>query len=153
MIHFITKHFSQLTTNELYAILKLRADVFVVEQQCVYADLDEKDYACSHVMGFNEKQLIAYARLVPQGLIFSEASIGRVATIYSIRRYGYGKQLMVYCLEQAQQLFKTNIIMISAQQYLTSFYTKLGFNTEGSMYLEDGITHIKMRYTCVRDKT
>ena len=107
MINFVTKTFEQLSNTELYQLLKLRAEVFVVEQQCVYADLDDKDYNCFHVLGYDQHQLVAYARLVPKQLTFNEASIGRVVTNHLARRSGYGKLLMVYCMDQAQRKFNT----------------------------------------------
>lgn len=146
MVNFVTKTFEELTNNELYQLLKLRSEVFVVEQKCVYPDLDDKDYKCFHVLGYEAQELVAYARLVPKGLTFKDVSIGRLLTGQLVRQLGYGKLLMIYCMAEVQIKLNTNVIVISAQQYLETFYTRLGFITEGNMYLEDDIPHIKMRY-------
>lgn len=146
MISFSTKTFEQLSTKELYVILKLRAEVFVVEQQCVYMDMDDKDYRCLHVLGYHGEELAAYTRLVPQGISYQEPSIGRVVTNPLYRKHGYGKLLMEYSINQTLKSYNSSVIVISAQQYLERFYTTLGFITEGGVYLEDEIPHIKMRY-------
>lgn len=146
MIMFSTKAFQQLSTHELYEILKLRSDVFVVEQNCVYADMDGKDQACLHVLGFDGEELAAYARLVPAGMAYDSPAIGRVATAAAFRKHGYGKALMAHCIGETLRHFNTDTITISAQQYLEAFYTTLGFLTKSDMYLEDGIPHIKMIY-------
>ena len=146
MISFSTKRFEQLSTTELYEILKLRAEVFVVEQHCVYMDMDDKDYQCLHVLGYHGEDLAAYTRLVPQGISYEEASIGRVVTSPLYRKHGYGKLLMEYSIHQTLSSFQCQVIVISAQHYLERFYTALGFKAEGDIYLEDEIPHIKMRY-------
>lgn len=146
MITFGTKTFQELTTQELYALLRLRADVFVVEQNCAYADIDGKDQACLHVLGFDREELAAYARLVPAGMAYDTPAIGRVATAAAFRKHGYGKALMTHCIRETLHHFNTNTITISAQQYLEAFYTSLGFLTKSDMYLEDEIPHIKMIY-------
>lgn len=150
MIRFITKTFDKLSSHELYSILQLRSQVFVVEQNCIYLDADGKDSQCLHVLGYeNEEQsaLAAYARLVPAGFFYDEPAIGRVVTSPAHRRAGYGRQLMYYCMSETQHHFHTTTIVVSAQHYLEGFYKSLGFETIGSMYLEDGIPHIKMSYT------
>lgn len=146
MITFTTKAFSDLSTAELYQILRLRSEVFVVEQNCPYLDMDDKDQACLHVLGFDEGQLAAYARLVPAGISYDSPSIGRVVTSGAFRKHGYGKALMTHCIHETLHHFKTDTITISAQQYLEKFYTTLGFITKSDMYLEDDIPHIKMMY-------
>lgn len=146
MISFVTKSFQELSTQELYEILHLRAEVFVVEQNCAYQDIDMKDLSCFHVLGYDKGKLAAYARLLlpePQ----QEGSIGRVVTSPDFRGLGYGTLLMQYCITEAKRHFETDNFIISAQQYLEKFYTELGFVTEGAMYPEDGIPHIKMRYS------
>lgn len=147
MIHFITKSFHELTAEELYALLKLRAEVFVMEQQCLYMDMDDKDRQCLHVMGYDGEQLAAYSRLVPAGVSYPEPSIGRVVTSTAFRKSGYGKLLMQYSVTEAKKQFNTSVIVISAQHYLEKFYTELGFVSESDVYLEDDIPHIKMRYS------
>lgn len=146
MIRFSTKSFRDLSIQELYGLLHLRSEVFVVEQNCPYADPDNKDQDCLHVMGWDGTQLAAYARLVPPGLAYDSAAIGRVVIAGNFRRHGYGKELMTYCISETLRHFKTDTITISAQQYLEKFYTELGFVTKSDVYLEDGITHIKMKY-------
>jgi ElaA protein len=138
------KKFSELTNTELYAILQLRSIVFVVEQNCPYLDTDDKDQLAWHWMGHQDDQLVAYTRLLPPGLAFEEASIGRVVTAPSIRRSGIGRILMKKSIEQCHLLFGNGPIQIGAQRYLETFYGSLGFEVSGSPYLEDGIPHIHM---------
>lgn len=147
MITFYTKAFNDLTITELYEVLKLRAEVFVVEQNCVYQDMDGKDPDCLHVLGYTRGQLAAYSRLVPAAVSYPEPSIGRVITSTTFRKSGYGKLLMQYSVTEVKKHFNTSVIVISAQHYLEKFYTELGFVTESDMYLEDDIPHIKMRYS------
>ena|SRR6218665_702259 len=139
------KKFSELTPAELYAILKLRSEVFVVEQNCVYLDPDGKDAGAYHLCGWmNNELLVAYARLLPPGLSYTEASIGRVVSHPAYRKYGYGKILMQKAIEKTKILFDTNSIKIGAQQYLLKFYGDLGFMSIGEPYMEDGIPHVEM---------
>lgn len=145
MIAFITKSFHELTTIELYQLLQLRNEVFIVEQTCPYPDLDNKDYKSLHVLGKVHNQIVAYARLLPQGISYSEASIGRVVTSAAVRKSGYGKLLMQYAIEETTKQFNTNEIVISAQYYLEKFYSDLGYKSEGEVYMEDDIPHIQMR--------
>lgn len=146
MIRFQTSSFSQLTNNELYAILRLRAEVFVVEQACAYLDADGKDQDCFHVLGFDGEQLAAYARIVPPGLSFASPAIGRVVSAKAFRGLGYGKLLMAYAMSECLRLYPETPITISAQHYLEKFYTELGFVTQSDIYLEDEIPHIEMQY-------
>ena len=141
---FITKTFSELTTNELYAILQLRSEVFVVEQDCVYQDLDYKDQKSLHVLGFKDDKIIAYTRIFKPGDYFTEASIGRVVVKDSERKYGYGHDLMKASIKAVKIHFNTSEITISAQVYLTKFYNSHGFKKVSEEYLEDGIPHIEM---------
>jgi len=136
--------FDQLSPLQLYAILKLRSEVFVVEQQCIFLDMDDKDPHCYHLMGWKDDELVATTRLVPPGISYPEASIGRVATSLSIRRTGIGKELMERSIALAIELFKTNTLVIGAQLYLEKFYSNLGFRKSSEIYLEDGIEHIEM---------
>ena len=146
MVQFKTKTFEALSNLELYHVLKLRSEVFVVEQNCVYLDIDNYDVGALHVLGFQDEELVAYARLLPKGYYQQEAGIGRVLTRLQTRHLGYGKLLMEFAISETCLHFKTNEIVISAQLYLEKFYTELGFKTEGTSYLEDDIPHIKMRY-------
>lgn len=136
--------FNQLSPAQLYAILKLRSEVFVVEQQCIFLDMDDKDQHCYHLMGWKDDELVATTRLVPPGISYPEASIGRVVSSLSVRRTGIGKELMKRSIALATELFKTKIIVIGAQLYLEKFYSNLGFRKSSEIYLEDGIEHIKM---------
>ncbi len=146
MISFTTKTFSELSTAELYELLQLRAEVFVLEQNCVYQDIDNKDEKALHVLGIENQKLVAYTRLLPQGYYHQEAGIGRVLTHSSVRKFGYGKLLMQYSIDETQKHFQTKTIVISAQLYLEKFYTELGFVAEGDTYIEDHIPHIQMRW-------
>jgi ElaA protein len=148
MISFITKSFAELSTLELYQLLQLRAEVFVVEQNCPYLDMDDKDQKSFHVLGYDNDRLVACTRLVPRGVSYElEPSIGRVVTHPSVRKLGYGKLLMEYSIKETQKRFNSNVIVIGAQQYLDQFYRNLGFVPEGDMYLEDNIPHMTMRLT------
>lgn len=143
---FILKSFKDLTGSELFEIYKLRNEVFIVEQNCAYQDVDDKDLQAFHVIVFDNNQLIAYSRILPPGLSYPEASIGRVLVKkeYRMKRTGYN--LMKYNIKKSLELFNNQSIVISAQLYLLKFYTELHFVPEGEPYLEDGIPHIKMRF-------
>lgn len=138
------KSFNELTPHELYAIMQLRSEVFVVEQNCPYLDPDGKDYSSWHLMGWDGDKLVAYSRLLPAGLAFQEISIGRVVSSPAYRGTGAGKALMNHAIEKAHQLFGPQPIRIGAQLYLKKFYESLGFNQVSEMYLEDGIEHVEM---------
>lgn len=141
----ICKHFNALTTTELYDILKLRIEVFCVEQNCPYQDADGKDQQSYHLMLYNNKQLIAYSRLLPEGLSYTGyAAIGRVVTSPLVRKTGIGKLLMEKSLEQVKIIFGNIPVKIGAQTYLLKFYESFGFKSTGEEYLEDGIAHTKM---------
>ncbi len=146
MIEFVTKHFDDLTTNELYAILQLRSEVFVVEQDCVYQDLDYKDQKALHVIGYKNDKIVAYTRIFKSGIYFKEASIGRVVVAKPEREFNYGKLLMKASITAIEKEYNETLIRISAQKYLLKFYNSLGFTEEGEEYLEDGIPHINMLY-------
>ncbi len=138
--------FDQLTPSELYDILQLRQEVFVVEQNCPYQDCDDKDRDAWHLMGRNESgKLICYTRLLPRGIAYPEySSIGRVISSPSARGTGVGKELMVKSIEMCRFLFPEESIKIGAQTYLLRFYEGFGFCSTGEEYLEDGIPHTKM---------
>jgi len=138
------KPFDELTTRELYSILQLRNEVFIVEQACPYQDLDNKDLKAWHLMGLKEGRLLAYARLLAPGISYSESSIGRIVSSPSERKTGMGKKLMTESIGQIKKLFQTDTIRIGAQQYLLHFYTSFGFVQVGEPYLEDNIPHIIM---------
>jgi ElaA protein len=143
-LHWILKKFEELSPYQLYAILQLRNEVFVVEQNCVFQDADDKDQDCYHLMGFSNNKLVAYTRLVPPGVIYKEASIGRVITSQVIRRGGGGKELMKQSIYNCYNLFGEGPIKLGAQLYLKKFYESFGFDQVSDVYLEDGIEHIYM---------
>lgn len=144
MLKTQVKAFSELTLQELYNILQLRSDVFVVEQDCVYQDIDGKDEKALHVLGFKNDKLIAYTRLFKPGDYFENASIGRVVVAKNERAFKYGYDLMKASIEAIETHFNENKIKISAQAYLKTFYNNCGFIEFGEEYLEDNIPHIAM---------
>lgn len=145
MTTWTCKPFDDLTPHELYAILQLRSIVFVVEQNCVYPDMDDKDQASFHLMAWRDEKLVAYTRLLPKGVSYpGYCSIGRVVSSPAVRDEGMGRELMDRSIRQCGELFGTGPIKIGAQLYLKKFYTSLGFEQTSDTYLEDGIEHIEM---------
>jgi len=139
------KPFASLTPEELYAVLRLRQEVFMLEQNCLYLDLDGYDQHAYHLMVFNEDILVAYARLFGEGMPYPDyLSIGRVVSHPKHRKKAYGRYLIQTAIEQVRQLFGPLPIKIGAQAYLTSFYNSFGFTDIHQYYLEDGIPHLKM---------
>ncbi len=143
-IRFFTKTFGQLTKENLYEILRLRAEVFVVEQNCSYQDVDNKDQKALHILGYKNEKLIAYTRIFKPNDYFEFASIGRVVVAQKERKHKYGYDLMQTSIMAINIHFKAYTIAISAQVYLKNFYANLGFIQEGEGYLEDDIPHIYM---------
>jgi ElaA protein len=143
-MNFITKKFSELNTTELYEILQLRSEVFVVEQDCVYQDIDFKDQKSLHIFGYKNDKIVAYTRVFSAGNYFDNASIGRVLVVASERKYGFGHDLMKASITAIEKHFKVTEITISAQKYLKKFYEAHQFVQVGEAYLEDGIPHIRM---------
>lgn len=143
-LQFSTKTFSALDSFELYAYLRLRSEVFVVEQNCVYQDIDNKDQQSLHVFIHHNNTLAACARIVPAGLGYDAISIGRVIVGSALRKQQLGHELMRYCIAQINNNFGTQKVVLSAQAHLQNFYKKHNFVPEGSTYLEDGIPHIFM---------
>ncbi|MDZ4796299.1 MAG: GNAT family N-acetyltransferase [Bacteroidota bacterium] len=143
-MNWTLKKFDDLSPLELYSILQLRNEVFVVEQDCVYQDADNKDKSCYHYMGWKANQLVAYTRLVPPGISYAEPSIGRVVTSPVARGTGIGRELMERSLQQVISLFGNIPVRIGAQLYLQKFYNSLGFLQTSDVYLEDNIEHIEM---------
>lgn len=145
--------FSQLSTTQLYQVLRLRSEIFVVEQQCPYQDLDNKDLSAYHLLGYQEDNLVAYLRWLPKGVSYPEhASIGRVTCAPAFRRQGIGRQLMQQALLFHQQN-GVDPLKISAQAHLERFYQSLGFSTVSERYLEDNIPHLAMTCDDVTAKT
>ena len=136
--------FDELTGPELYAVLQLRSEVFVVEQHCVFQDMDGADAPALHLLGMRDGVLVAYARCFAAGGKFAEASIGRVLTHRSLRGSGAGHVLIEKAIAALSQQWGAQAIRIGAQQHLEAFYRQHGFEQAGPHYLEDGIDHIEM---------
>lgn len=145
MIQFKIKRFNELSTVELYNLLQLRSEVFLVEQNCVYQDVDGKDAKAIHVLGYYNDELVAYSRLFDKGYYFDETSIGRVVVRQNCRDKKFGHDLMRVSIEAIKDNFKATTIEISAQEYLQKFYESHGFVKISEMYLEDDIPHIRMK--------
>lgn len=144
-LQFKIKPFKELSLQELYDVLKLRIEVFVVEQNCVYQDIDSKDQKALHVLGYNGDDLAAYCRLFDAGNYFDNASIGRVIVSPKYRDKKWGHDLMREAITGVATHFDKNQITISAQLYLKKFYESHGFVTTSETYLEDNIPHIQMK--------
>lgn len=138
------KTFDTLSITELYAILQLRSEVFVVEQDCVYQDIDGKDQKALHILGIHNSRIVAYTRIFNSGDYFDTPSIGRVVVAKEMRKHGFGKDIMNASIRAISSHYNTTRITLSAQTYLNKFYKDLGFNPVGHEYLEDNIPHIKM---------
>lgn len=143
-MEFEFKHFSELTTLELYQILRLRSEIFVVEQNCVYNDLDGHDVEAVHLFARKKNEIVAYSRLLKPGSRFPDFSIGRVVVKESERGTGLGVQMMEAAKSYLREKWKADKIKISAQKYLRKFYEDLGFSVITEEYLEDGIPHVGM---------
>ena len=146
MFQFKVKAFKDLTVDELYAILQLRETVFVVEQNCIYNDIDNLDQVCYHLFSedHNTGKIIAYTRLVPANIKFDVPAVGRLISDKNYRGKGLGRTLMMKSIEETCRLFNTNVVKISAQMYLLNFYASIGFKPISQPYDEDGIGHIDM---------
>jgi ElaA protein len=138
------KAFQELTVDELYELLRLRSEVFVVEQNCVFLDMDDKDQKCYHLLLHADSEMVGYCRLVPAGLSYKEVAIGRVVSSPSVRGKGLGRKVMELAIESCEKLFGPGDIRLGAQTYALGFYSSLGFVSEGEVYDEDGIEHIEM---------
>lgn len=145
MLTFKIKQLQQLSSQQLYRILKARCEVFVVEQQCAYPDIDDVDLVCWHVQGCVDNDLVCYARIIPPSQhTTGYPAIGRVLTTKAYRGNQYGRALMMTAIDFCQQHYPNQPIVISAQTYLIPFYQSLRFMPQGEYYLEDGIEHIDM---------
>jgi ElaA protein len=138
------KKFKDIEVDELYKLLQLRSAVFVVEQDCVYQDLDGRDEMALHVIGTKKSEVVAYTRIFRAGDYFDRAGIGRVAVKADQRRFGYGRKIMIASVKAIEEFFAETTAQLSAQTYLKGFYNSLGFIETGEEYLEDGIPHIMM---------
>jgi len=144
-LRWVTKTFTELTVDELYAILRLRSEVFVVEQNCIFLDLDNNDQKAYHTIGFLGEEVVATTRLFDKNIMYdSYQSIGRVVTAPKHRGLSIGKALMQYSISECERLFGKGPIKIGAQLYLKKFYNEQGFEQSGEVYIEDEIDHIPM---------
>ena len=146
MLNYYCLSFDELSTLQLYKILQLRQEVFIVEQDCPYLDADDKDQECYHILGVDDDGILqSYTRIVPPGISYKKySSIGRVITSAAIRGKKEGVPLMEYSIEKTLKYWPDHSIKISAQTYIMKFYNSLGFQEEGEEYLEDNLPHIAM---------
>ncbi|MBK5241716.1 GNAT family N-acetyltransferase [Clostridium sp.] len=145
-MNWIIKKFNELSSDELYEILKLRSEVFVVEQECIYEDCDGKDKKSYHLFAEQNGEILVYLRILEKGVSYNEISIGRVLANKRYRGRGFAKQMMIRAIEFIEHYLKENEIRISGQEYLLDFYTSFGFVKVSESYLEDDIPHIEMLY-------
>lgn len=138
------KRLEELTIHELYEILRVRAEVFVVEQTCVYQDLDLKDQHAYHLFCEKDGEICAYLRILDRGVSYPEIAIGRVLTRENVRHQGLAREMMEKAITFIRDYLNEKAIRISAQEYLKKFYESLGFRAVSDVYLEDGIPHIEM---------
>lgn len=144
---WICKPYDELTLNEFHDIIALRIDVFVIEQNCPYQDVDGKDKKSYHLFGVDDDgEVVAYSRILPAGVSYKEVAIGRVVTSQKIRGTGIGYELMNKSMEQVSMLFGEVPVRLSAQQHLKKYYESFGFEQVSEMYLEDGIPHVEMLF-------
>jgi ElaA protein len=144
-LRWVTKTFTELTVDELYAILRLRSEVFVVEQNCIFLDMDNNDQKAFHTIGFLGEEVVATTRLFDKNIMYDGyQSIGRVVGSPRHRGLGIGKALMQYSIQECERLFGKGPIKIGAQLYLKKFYNEQGFEQSGEVYIEDEIDHIPM---------
>ncbi len=144
-MELVVKHFSELSTNELFELYKLRISVFVVEQKCPYQEIDDADRVAYHLWLKDDNGIEAYARVLPQGTVFPTAAIGRVIAVK--RRRGLGSKIVEAAINTAKTLLHADKITIEAQTYARSLYEKHGFRQTSEEFLEDGIPHIQMQWT------
>ena len=143
-VHWKIKSFIELSVTELYEILKIRQEVFVVEQTCYYVDADGYDDKAIHLWAEQNGEILAYCRIFDAGIKYQEASIGRVLTNPNYRNLRLGKTLMTFALLTIEARFRAAAVRISAQDYLLKFYAEFGFQDTGKKYLEDNIPHTEM---------
>jgi ElaA protein len=143
-IEWLVSPFDELSSRQVYDIMKLRQDVFIIEQDCIYEDLDGYDELAIHLCGYSQNKLLCYARFFRPGIKYAEASIGRIVVSPKMRGAGLGKVLVSKANAYCEQEFKTEAIRIEAQSHLQNFYTELGYTSVGEIYPVDGIDHIQM---------
>lgn len=142
----VTKKFRELTLDELYEILSIRAEIFVVEQGCPYNDVDGKDKIAVHILMKEKERVVAYCRVIPRGISYSESSIGRVLVIKEMREKGLAREIVKRGIEYITEVWNEDEITIGAQAYIEKFYSSLGFEPISQIYLEDGIPHLDMKF-------
>ncbi len=140
------KSFEELTTNELFAILKERVNIFVVEQNCPYPEIDDHDKIAHHLFKEEHGEIIAYARILPQEATYREVAIGRVIVTKKQRGYGVGHELMERAMDFILNDMEESIVKLSSQDYIKHFYESFGFKPVSNVYLDDGIPHVDMLY-------
>lgn len=145
-MNLITKTFNELTTDELYKILRLRNEVFILEQECPYQDIDDKDIESYHMFLKENNEIIAYLRIIKKGISYKQISIGRVVVKKDYRFKGIAKDMLLKCLDFIENNLGEKEIKIQAQSYLYEFYSSLGFKKISDIYLEDNIPHMDMLY-------
>lgn len=145
-LNYHIKRFSELTTEQLYEILKIRAEIFIVEQNCAYQDVDSRDRESYHLFLEENNEIVAYLRILPKGISYKEVSIGRVLTKECYRKKGLSRDLINKAIVFITDTLGEKQIRISAQVYLQEFYKSLGFKPKSDIYLEDGIEHIEMLF-------
>tara|TARA_B100000945_G_C20212204_1_gene516594 strand:- start:167 stop:619 length:453 start_codon:yes stop_codon:yes gene_type:complete len=145
-LNIYIRSYNELNKRELFDIYFLRQEVFIVEQNCVYQDIDQKDQYSYHLMAYDNEILVAYLRIVHPGISYDEPSIGRVLTKIDYRGRGIAKNIMQSAIQKVRDVYKHSNIRISAQEYLIPFYTSLNFESIGEVYLEDDIPHIEMMH-------
>ena len=143
-IEWVCLPFSELSVNQLFDLLKLRQNVFILEQTCLFPDIEDKDKNCHHLLGYQQDELVAVLRIVPPNVSYTEPSLGRIATARSARKNGTGRWLMQQGIQRLHELYSGQPIRIGAQYYLKNFYASFGFEVVGDAYDEDGIMHIEM---------
>jgi len=146
-LQFIIKRFEEFSLRDFYEIIKIREEVFIVEQACVYQECDGKDRKAFHLACMEDGKVMAYLRILEKGVSYDEISIGRVLVRKEWRGRGLGKKLLEKAIEFIENGLKESEIRISAQEHLTNFYGSFGFETVSNMYLEDGIPHVEMFYS------
>ena len=145
-MEYVIKSFNELSVSELYEVLRLRFNVFVIEQECIYEELDNKDQASLHFLGYEEGKLVAYLRILPCGISFTEASIGRFVVDPAYRKNGYGRILFEGAIEYITQVWNEKKIKIEAQTYMSKFYESTGFKVTSEPFLDAGIEHVEMLF-------
>lgn len=145
-MRWMVKSFDELSTFELHELLRLRVEVFVLEQACIYPEIDGKDLLCLHLMAWEGEELAAYGRILPAGLSYDEVSFGRIAVKKAYRNEGLGRKLVQKALAEALKLSEGKSVVIGAQSYLEDFYEEFGFRRHSENYLDEGIEHLDMIY-------